>query len=125
MNLMMNMELLMMGLTGTGTGTGSTINQGVNIGNFFKNLTSVGRAWGGAFISFLGLVLIVVAIVQLVKAFLQHGKGQANWLMIGLMILVGGYLLTSGIGGVEAFSNLGKTTLENVATGKDGMTGTK
>lgn len=89
----------------------------MNLGSFFKNLTSVGETWGGYFIMFLGMILVIVAIIQLVKAFLQHGRGQSNWLMIALMILVGGYLFATGFNGVKTFADFGQQTLKDIANG--------
>ena len=98
---------------------------GFDIGKFFSNLTEKAKEWGGYFIAFLGLVLVIIGIVQIVKAFASHGRGQVNWLMTLGMILVGGFLLASSMGGVLNFANIGVKTLEQTAEGGgEGATGT-
>ena len=91
---------------------------GFNIGTFFSNATTLAKTWGGYFIMFLGVVLIIVGVVKLVMAFIQHGKGpQPNWLLIIGMLLVGGFLLSVGINGAITFSNVGIDTLNTLGGG--------
>lgn len=88
----------------------------MDIGTFFQNLTTKATEWGGYFIIFLGVVLIIWATVLVVKGFISHGSGRpTNWLMIGAMFLVGGLLFASGWNGVKAFADMGKETLESLA----------
>jgi uncharacterized membrane protein len=85
-----------------------------DLGTFFSNLTSKAKEWGGYLLVLLGVVLLIAGIVQIVKAFMSHGRGQTNWLMVGGMILVGGFLCATG-GGLAAFNNVQK--LANVGSG--------
>ena len=91
----------------------------INLGSFFQNLTTTVKQWGSWFIAFLGVCLIIAGVVQLVKAFISHGRGQVNWLIIGAMILVGGFLVAVGgnFGSMEKVSDIGIKTIEDAATG--------
>ena len=91
---------------------------GINIGTFFSNATALAKTWGNYFIMFLGIVMIIVGVVKLVMAFIQHGKGpQPNWLLIIGMLLVGAFLLSVGVNGAISFSNMGVDTLQQLSTG--------
>ncbi len=88
-----------------------------DLGKFFSNLTAKAKEWGGYFLVFLGVILLIVGVIQIVKAFMSHGRGQTNWLMVGGMILVGGFLCTAGVGAgaftkVEKLANVGAGTLD-------------
>ena len=93
--------------------------------SFFSNLTEkakewgdyfivFSKEWGGYFIAFLGLVLVIIGIVQIVKAIVKavayHDRYQVNWQvilgMIGMM-LVGGFLLVSSMRSILYFANVG------------------
>ena len=58
---------------------------------------SVGQI-GGAFISLLGLVMIVVAGWQIGKGLISPQKAQTNWFMVIGLLIVGGLFLVGGIG---------------------------
>ncbi len=99
---------------------------GADIGVFFSNLTEKSKEWGGYFLMFLGVVLIIWGVVGIVKAFVSHGRGQVNWLMTIGMILVGGFLLASGNNMAEVikFANYGNDTLKDLAGSSGGGTPT-
>lgn len=88
-----------------------------DLGTFFQNLTTLGKVWGGYFVMFLGVVLCLVGVYQIVRGFIQHGRGQTNWLMVFVMILVGGFFFNSGadMSGVFWFADAGTSTLEQLA----------
>ena len=85
-----------------------------DLGKFFSNLTQKGKEWGGYFIVFLGVILIVIGIFNIVKAFMSQGRGQTNWFMTIAMILVGGFLCAAGVGST-AFDKM--TGLANIGAG--------
>ena len=86
-----------------------------DLGSFFSNLASKGKEWGGWFLLFLGVVLIVVGVFNVVKAFMSQGRGQTNWFMTIAMILVGGFLCAAGATGTEVFNKM--TGLANIGAG--------
>lgn len=87
---------------------------GFDLGKFFENLTTKAKEWGGYFIMFLGAILIIWGVVNIVKAFVSNGRGQTNWLMTAAMILVGGLFLAGGFTAMQNFATMGKDTLEQL-----------
>lgn len=85
-----------------------------DLGSFFSNLTAKGKEWGGYFIVFLGVILIIIGVFNIVKAFMSQGRGQTNWFMTIAMILVGGFLCAAGVGSA-AFDKM--TGLANIGAG--------
>ncbi len=92
---------------------------GFDLGSFFSNLTEKSKEWGGYFVAFLGVVLLVWGIVSIVKAFVSHGRGQVNWLMCIGMILVGGFLIGSGLNltGIIKIAQVGNDTIDKLGGG--------
>ncbi len=64
---------------------------------FFNNAKSSLSTIGGAFISLLGLVMIVVAGWQIAKGLIGHGKVQTNWFICVGLLIVGGLFMVGGI----------------------------
>lgn len=88
----------------------------MDIGKIFQNATTLAQTWGGYMIIFLGAILVIWAVVLLVKGLMTHGNGRGtNWLMIILMILIGGFLMAQGFSGVKKFADIGTSTLEQLA----------
>lgn len=108
MRLGSNVEFVLAG----GGGGGGAGGGGFDLGTFFDNLAKLGKEWGAKFIVFLGVILVVWGIVNIVKAFISQGRGQTNWLMTIAMLLVGGFLCA--IGGwdtIQNFLNIGAGTI--------------
>ncbi len=95
---------------------------GFDIGAFFSNLTDKAKTWGAYFIMFLGVVLLIMGVVNIVKAFASHGRGQVNWLMVAGMILVGGFLLGVGANmeGLINLSKVGEETIKDLGDSSGG-----
>ena len=87
----------------------------MDLGKFFQNLATLGKEWGSYFIMFLGVIMLIWAAVLIFKAFAQHGRGQSNWLMIFLMLIVGGWMMVQGFTGIARFADMGAATLERLA----------
>ena len=98
------------GLLGT-----DAVTLGFDIGCFFQTLGDKSKEWARWFIVFLGVVLIVWGIVNIVKAFISQGRGQTNWLMTIAMILVGGFLCAiQGFDEILDFTNIGAETIKQM-----------
>ncbi len=82
-----------------------------DIGTFFSNLTAKAQTWGGYFLMFLGVLLIIVGGFQIAKGFMSHGRGQVNWLMAIGTIMVGGFLAAKGFTGLNTLSGIGAETI--------------
>lgn len=95
----------------------TNIASGFSIPKLLSNSVTKLQEWGGLLVILLGVVLIIWAVIQVVKAFLDQGRGQANWFSIVLMFLLGGAFMTGGWGFVEKLSSGGQATIEELGTG--------
>lgn len=90
----------------------------INIGTFFTNLKTTLETWGGAFIGVVGAIMLIWAAIQIATAFISHGRGgHTNWLMIILMIIIGGCFFAGGFGIMKTLADVGKQTLEDLSNG--------
>ncbi len=87
----------------------------MDLGKFFVNLAAKAKEWGGYFLIFLGVILLIWAGIMIFKAFAQHGRGQSNWLMIVFMVLIGGYMMVKGFQGMEQLADIGASTIEQLS----------
>lgn len=71
-----------------------------------------------------GIIMVGVGIYQIAKNLISHGKGQTNWVITFLLIIVGGTLaLSSGWGVVGNLVKGGQDTLDNMGQGNADTTG--
>ena len=76
--------------------------------------------WGNWIILILGIAMIIVGVYQLAKALISHGKGQPpNWFIIIGLLLVGGLLVGTSIGGVANMINTGDVSA--IMNGRTGL----
>ena len=66
-------------------------------------------------VAVIGIILIVVALVQIAKGLASGGKGQVNWVMSIGCLLVGGLLLFGGWNLLSKVSLVGRDTVETLA----------
>ena len=67
----------------------------------------------------IGLVMVGVGIYQVAKNLISHGKGQTNWVVTALLIIVGGTLmLNSGWDVIGNIAGGASTTLDNMGQGQ-------
>lgn len=65
-----------------------------------------------------GIVMVGVGIYQVAKNLISHGKGQTNWVITALLIIVGGTLmLGTGWGVIKNISNGSSKTLDDMGKG--------
>lgn len=85
---------------------------------FFTNATTSAKTIGGAFITFLGAIMVVVSGYQIAKALIGHGKVQTNWFVTIALLIVGGVFLFGGITMlVDLSQNLGEA-VEGLGNGQ-------
>ena len=87
--------------------------------SFFTNAKSYVTVLGGGFITLVGLIVLIVAVVFVAKKFLsgqQAGPGE-SWVKIVIMILVGGALMTGGIVLLTTLASGGQKTVTDLGGG--------
>ena len=88
-----------------------------SITNFFQNAGNLLKEWANYIFIIFGVILLIVGVYKIWKNFTQHGKQQADWLVSILCLLIGGLLVGSGAWNtVVGYANLGKNTLEDIAS---------
>lgn len=85
--------------------------------SFLKNASSQAETWGGAFLTLIGTIAIVVAAYQIISGLMSHGKKQVNWGVTIILLLVGGALATTGLNLVTKIAAGGKKTIEDLGGG--------
>lgn len=88
-----------------------------SITNFFQNAGNLLKEWANYIFIIFGVILLIVGVYKIWKNLTQHGKQQADWLVSILCLLIGGLLVGSGAWNtVVGYANLGKNTLEDIAS---------
>ena len=75
--------------------------------NFFQEI-------GGYIVLLAGVILLIVGIVQIVKGLAGGGKGQTNWVMSILCLVVGGGLMFGGWTLVASLAKAGGGALQEM-----------
>lgn len=88
-----------------------------DIGTFLQNATKTIKQWGSYLIILIGVVLIIVAVWQIAKGLISHGKGQTNWAVAIIMLVIGGALMAGGFGLVSTIASGGGQTINELGAG--------
>lgn len=88
-----------------------------DIGTFLQNATKTIKQWGSYLIILIGVVLIIVAVWQIAKGLISHGKGQTNWAVAIIMLIIGGALMAGGFGLVSTIASGGGQTINELGAG--------
>lgn len=101
-----------------------------NITQFGKNLYTMLRQWGNTLIIIIGVVMMIVAVWQIAKGLIQHGKSNTNWAVAIALLIIGGALASFGatIGGdnvgawkwLEEIAGGGKQTIMDLGKNPGG-----
>ena len=86
---------------------------------FLNNATEYLKKVGHYIMLFAGVILIIVATVQIAKGLAGGGRGQVNWVMSIGCLLVGGILL---FGGWNLMTSVARTGADTIAE-MGGMSG--
>ena len=83
-----------------------------DLGTFFSNCKLAIEKWGGSFIGMVGAFMLLVAAILIAKAFLEHGRGQTNWMMLIIMVCIGGAFFVGGFDLMKNLASIGQGTIE-------------
>lgn len=82
--------------------------EGAKIRDILQSLANSLGTWGNIIVLILGIAMIIVGVYQLAKALISHGKGQPpNWFVIIGLLLIGGLLIGTSLGGVAELFQTG------------------
>lgn len=117
MNFLTNAAAVMNSVILDGTTTGGSSGGGFDIIQFLKNGANYVKEIGHYLMVLAGVILVIVAVVQIAKGLAGGGRGQVNWVMSILCLLVGGMLIFGGWNLATSVAGMGKDTLEKLGTG--------
>lgn len=67
-----------------------------SLNSFLSNLQHSLASWGAMLVMIIGTVMVISAAYHIAKGLMSQGKGQTNWAMTFLLLLVGGAFMASG-----------------------------
>lgn len=102
---------------------------------FGTNLYKMLREWGNILVIIIGVVMMIVAVWQIAKGLIQHGKAQVSWAVAIALLIIGGALASFGAtsladpdngawGWIEKIASGGRTTIEDLGQPAGGTGGT-
>lgn len=93
---------------------------GWDLTTFLGNASDQLKVWGGLLMVLLGVVMVIVAVWQIAKGLISHGKTQTNWFVAIALLLLGGALASlGGTGAWQWISGIaagGKQTIDDLGT---------
>ena len=111
--------LLSTGSTGDTGGGGSKF----DIITFLDNSAGYLKKVGHYIMVLAGVILVIVAVVQIAKGLAGGGRGQVNWVMSITCLLVGGMLIFGGWNLATNLASMGADTINELGTGSAGTVG--
>lgn len=106
---------ILFGLLDTTGGGGNNTNNGKDVAKMAENAGYYIQDIVKYVIAVIGIILILVALVQIAKGLASGGKGQVNWVMSIGCLLVGGLLLFGGWNLLSNVSLIGRDTVQTLA----------
>ena len=85
-----------------------------DIGSFLNNTTTTIKSWGGALIILIGIVMMIYAVYMIAKGLMTHGKGQTNWAVAIITLIIGGALAVGGFAMVDSIASGGAKTINQL-----------
>lgn len=99
------------GAAGGGGGTSWSINK------FLNNLGLSMQTWGQYIVFAIGGAMVIGAAYFIAKGLMSQGRGQTNWAMTILLLIVGGAFMASATGGwslLQSIASGSKETIEDL-----------
>lgn len=96
---------------GTGGGTSWSIN------TFLNNLGQSMQQWGKFIVFAIGGAMVIGAAFFIAKGLMSQGRGQTNWALTILLLIIGGAFMASSFGGwslLQSISEGSKDTIEDL-----------
>ena len=83
-----------------------------DLSSFLENSNTTLMRWGALLMFLIGTIMLIWGFIQIAKGLITHGKGQTNWAIAILLVLVGG--IFAGAGGWTFFSNIARGAKQTV-----------
>jgi hypothetical protein len=67
-----------------------------SISNFLNNLNKSLFGWGQVIVVIIGVIMVIVGVFLIAKGLMSQGRGQTNWFLAIVLLLIGGCLAFAG-----------------------------
>lgn len=85
-----------------------------DLGSFLEKSKSTLQIWGGSLIMLIGVVMVIASVYQIAKGLISGGKGQVNWAIAIILLIVGGAFMVGGFSFVSNIAAGGQKTIEDL-----------
>ena len=92
-----------------------------SLDQLLKNSKTYAIGIGGGIITLSGVILMIVAGVQIATGLMSHGKKQTNWVIVIVMLIVGGIFTWGGFTQLAKIASGAQKTIEDLGKGKTSM----
>ena len=116
----MDIMKFMLATGATPGSTSSSSSDGFDLIAAMENAGGYLQKFGHYLMIIAGVILVIVAVVQIAKGLANGGRGQVNWVMSIACLLVGGMLLVGGWSMASAVAKIGNDTMNSLTGGEFG-----
>ena len=103
--------------------TNSDTSSGWSIDNFLNTLGDALHEWGAMIVFIIGTVMVIASVYFIAKGLMSQGRGQTNWAVTILLLILGGVFMSTGLAGwgwLEDVSKGAKQTMDDLGSGQGG-----
>lgn len=93
---------------------------GWSIDTFLDTLGDALHKWGALIVFIIGTVMVIASVYFIAKGLLSQGRGQTNWAVTILMLILGGVFMSTSLGGwdwLKDVSSGAKQTMDDLGNG--------
>ena len=97
-----------------------------DLNSFLENLGDAMQSWGSLIVFVIGTAMVIGAAFFIAKGLMSQGRGQTNWALTFLLLIVGGAFMASGYAGWDLLVDIADgahTTIDDLGGGS-GTSGT-
>lgn len=76
------------------------------LNTFLNKLGKTMQVWGQLIMIILGVAMLIAAAFFIAKGLMSQGRGQTNWALVILLLVIGGVFLAGGLGGWNTFVDI-------------------
>lgn len=94
-----------------------------SLNSFLDNLGEAMQHWGALIVFVIGTAMVIGAAFFIAKGLMSQGRGQTNWALTFLLLLIGGAFMATGLGGWDLLVDISdgsKKTIDELGAGSGG-----
>lgn len=93
---------------------------GWSIDTFLDTLGDALHKWGALIVFIIGTVMVIASVYFIAKGLMSQGRGQTNWAVTILMLVLGGVFMSTALGGwdwLKDVSEGARQTMDDLGSG--------